>query len=63
MREDEFIVGRLIVNFDAGEGRVFFSDDFLEESGLFRADVLKDLISELEQEYDRALEDEFGVAS
>jgi hypothetical protein len=47
LREDDFF----------GEGEVDFDDDFLDMSGLYRADVLGDWIAALTDEYNIAVKE------
>ena len=42
---------------ECGEGEVVFDQAFLDADWLYRADVLKDWIYDLQKEYDRALDD------
>ncbi|CAB4122561.1 hypothetical protein UFOVP32_37 [uncultured Caudovirales phage] len=49
--------GTLWLNQDAGEGDVTLTLEFVEESPLFRLDVLKDVIYFLKLEYESASKD------
>lgn len=44
-------VGKIKADWDSGEGRAELSDAFLEEDGLLRADILKDIIHDLTEAY------------
>ena len=44
-------VAGLKINWDSGEGDVVLNKEFLEQSALFRADVLKDWAYQMEQLY------------
>ena len=48
-------IGTLWAKWDGVSGDVTLTDDFSNETGLFRADVLKDVIGLLEREYEVAL--------
>ncbi len=49
--------GTLKLNYETGEGSLQLVDFFKECDGLTRADVLKDWIGILEQEYEHALQE------
>ena len=48
---------KILIDVDAGEADIKTSDWFESEGGLWRADVLKDVIGLLNQKYDKALQD------
>jgi hypothetical protein len=45
---------KLIIDWDEGEGRVEFSQRFLNQDAIFRLDVLKDWYESIQQEYAKA---------
>lgn len=55
--EREASYGRLLIDWDSGEGSVHLPKRFLKESALFRADVVKDWLNELAPLYTGSLEE------
>lgn len=49
--------GTLKADFDSGTGTVELTPEFIAETPLFRADVLRDFITELEHHYMQARSD------
>ena len=49
--------GRLTMDYDNGEGFVALTEAFRKSDALLRADVLRDWISELQDEYRKARDD------
>jgi len=47
----------IIIDEDAGEAAILIDEWFLNESALYRADILKDIISALQVRYDEAVVD------
>ena len=45
---------KLNIDEDSGEAKVVFSDDFLSDDPLYRADILQDVILDCLVEYNRA---------
>lgn len=50
-------VPKLLANVECGEGNIKMPDDWNQHHFLLRADILKDWIGLLGQEYDKTLED------
>ena len=56
--ESQFIIaGVALVNADSVEGCFKLSDELAELPALERADVLKDILGDIQARYDEALED------
>ena len=45
---------RLIIDWDSGEGDIVFSERFMRQGALFRADVLQDWINILQASHSKA---------
>jgi hypothetical protein len=45
---------RLVIDWDSGEGDVVFSERFMRQDPLFRADVLQDWINILQESHSKA---------
>ena len=45
--------GKLVADYEFGEGNIKMSERFLESSGLMQIDLLKDWIYDLEKEYEK----------
>ena len=46
---------KVMADTDSGEADAVMSDWLKEQSGLFRADILKDALDDLQQEYQKAI--------